>query len=77
MASGKYDRLEDRNSRLALQSAENPYVVDPSMPGVVLPGAMAQMGPDAGDEAGKKGEELDVETIHLDMPASAKSPYDP
>ncbi len=76
MASGKYDHLEGGDNRPTTQKGENPYVVDPSLPGVVLPGAMVQMPAESDDKGTEKGG-LDVETIHLDMPGSTKSPYDP
>lgn len=77
MASGKYDHLEGRDDGPTTQSTENPYVVDPSMPGVILPGAMVQVPPDSKAGTGKEpAEDLDVETIHLDMPQSTASPYD-
>ena len=70
VASGRYDQLEG-------QTAENPYVVGPDQPHVVLPSATAQITEPENPEKTKQ-DGTDQNTLNIPIPpsTSTESPYD-
>ena len=69
-ASGRYDQLEG-------QAAENPYVVGPNQPHVVLPSATAQISEPENPKK-KKPDGADQNTLNIPIPPSTsrENPYD-